>query len=75
MGLATNDYYTELKSEWPKLWDLLENTMYLDIKKSLTSIDYFLNLTNSSNLTNKFCISAIGKRTHVISNNSINCIF
>ena len=75
MGLTTNSYYTELKSEWPKLWDLLENTMYLDIKKSLTSIDYFLNLTNSSNLTNKFCISAIGKRTHVISNNSINCIF
>lgn len=75
MGITTNDYYTELKTEWPKIWDLLENCMYKDVKNELSSIDYFLNFLNSNNLVDKFNIGTIGRRTHVISNNAINCIF
>ena len=75
MGIATNDYYTELKTEWPKVWNLSANKMYDNVKESITSIDYFLNFINSSNLTSKFSISSIGKRSHIISNSAINCIF
>lgn len=75
-GTTANDYYSELKTEWPKIWDLLKNKYYADIEqKKLTSLDYFLNLINSTDLISKFNISAIGKRSHIISNNSINCIF
>lgn len=75
-GVTANDYYSELKTEWPKIWDLLKNKYYADIEqKKLTSLDYFLNLINSTDLISKFNISAIGKRSHIISNNSINCIF
>ena len=73
---TANNYYSELKTEWPKIWDLLKNKYFADIEqKKLTSLDYFLNLINSTDLISKFNISAIGKRSHIISNNSINCIF
>lgn len=73
---TANNYYSELKTEWPKIWDLLKNKFFADIEqKKLTSLDYFLNLINSTDLISKFNISAIGKRSHIISNNSINCIF
>ena len=31
-GATTNDYYSELKTEWPKIWDLLNNKYYADIE-------------------------------------------
>lgn len=74
-GTKYNDYYTELKNEWPKLWDLWNNKMYIEVESNLSGIDYFLNILSSSSLVNQFGISKIGKRTKVISNNAINCIF
>ncbi len=74
-GLKYNDYYTQLKNEWPKIWDLWNNKMYNEVENNLSGIDYFLNILTSSSLVNQFGISKIGKRTKVISNNAINCIF
>ena len=49
--------------------------MYIEVESNLSGIDYFLNILSSSSLVNQFGISKIGKRTKVISNNAINCIF
>ena len=75
MGIESNDYYAELKNEWPKMWSLIDNSMYKNVEKEFTSINYFLHLLNSNPLIDKFNVSTIGRRTHVISNSAINCIF
>ena len=85
MGLSTNDYYSELKNEWTKIYNLFpvvaKNTpsstgrYYKDIKTSPTNMNYYLDLLSSAGLIAQYGISTIGKRTQVISNNNINCIF
>jgi hypothetical protein len=85
-GLEYNDYYTELKTEWPKLFNifpikitdqttLTSSNYYSIIKNNPTNMDYFLDFLSNSELITKYGISNIGKRTKVISNNNINCIF
>ena len=74
-GLLTNDYYVELKNEWPKIWDLYENKMFDTVNNSITSLDYYLHLINLTTLNNKFSVSQIGRRSQIISNSKINCIF
>lgn len=85
-GLKYNDYYTELKTEWPKLFNIFpikitdqttlsSSNYYSIIKNNPTNMDYFLDFLSNSELITKYGISNIGKRTKVISNNNINCIF
>ena len=74
-GLATNDYYAELKNEWPKLYHIIKGQFYEDVKENFDSINYFLDILGNTRLTAEYGISNIGKRTHIISNNAINCIF
>lgn len=85
-GLEYNDYYTELKTEWPKLFNIFpikitdqttlsSSNYYSIIKNNPTNMDYFLDFLSNSELITKYGISNIGKRTKVISNNNINCIF
>lgn len=74
-GLYSNDYYTELKNEWPKLFNFYQGAIYAFVKKNPDNIDYYLDLLSTSNLTSKFGVSLIGKRTKIITNNNINCIF
>lgn len=76
----TSEYYTELVTEWPKLYNIFPQNkeqpdFYEDVKKNPTNIDYFLDILSDSNLVTKYGIPNIGKRTVVIKNNNINCIF
>ena len=79
-GIQPNIYYSELITEWPKLYNLFPPAtnkahFYINTKNNPTNIDYFLDLLSNSSLTYKYGINNIGKRTKVITNNSINCIF
>jgi len=87
LGLESNNYYLELINEWPKIYDLKKNsyiengeTIYTgdfldEVLNNPSNIDYYLDFIDSSDLISQFSISNIGKRTHIISNNDINCIF
>ena len=74
-GLETNDYYAELSNEWPKLFDLTSGKFYSEVEKNPSQIDYFLDFIDNAELNQKWGIKTIGRRTHIIQNNSINCIF
>lgn len=81
-------YYTELLNEWPKLYDLKAHAVkeknkviyYIgdfraDAIEKLTSLDYFLDFIEPSTDVGGLSISQIGRRTKVLNDNSINCIF
>lgn len=74
-GLDSNVYYVELENEWSKLYDLQEQTFKEEVVIDPTNIDYFLDFIDSDAAISEFSIENIGKRTKVLSDDSINCIF
>lgn len=72
LGEYSNNYYVELKNEWPKIYDIL-NGKYID--EETIAMDYYLDFIDSSSDIGDLSISNIGKRTKVISNDKINCLF
>ena len=81
-GTESNYYYTELKNEWPKLFELtlVENKKekyYIDSFRDqyVTDIDYFLDIIDVSSAVSEFSVKNIGRRTTTIVEDSINCIF
>ena len=83
-GTDSNFYYTELANEWPKLYDLGEysidegkHIVQPGFKKDLdyTGIDYYLDFIDSGAAISEFSIENIGRRTKIISEDKINCIF
>lgn len=75
LGLDSNDYYSELQNEWPKLYDLEKQEFKESVLNDPTSINYFLDFIDSTAAISELSINNIGKRSKVISNNDINCIF
>ena len=87
LAIDSNYYYTELTTEWPKLYNLQKNTIrqdgqtiytggfYDEVLKTPSDIDYFLDFIDSNAEISKFSISNIGRRTITITDNDINCIF
>ena len=78
----SNDYYTELQNEWPKLYDIWGDSdssgqpnFYKEVKTNPNSVDYFLDFIDSTASIGEFSISNIGKRTKVVNDDKINCIF
>lgn len=76
-GTDANYYYTELENEWTKLYDYdISNPNWKDeVFNNPTELDYFLDFIDSSARVSEFSISNIGRRTHVVNDDSINCIF
>ena len=87
LGLDSNYYYTELVNEWPKLYDMhakeenINDTnayvgaFYPDVLATPSDIDFFLDFIDSSAEISKFSISNIGRRSKVIVDDSVNCVF
>lgn len=83
-GTDTNHYYAELANEWPKLWNLkeqhwncetqTENGEYV-ITESGTELDYFLDFIDVSANIGVLNVDNIGRRSKIVSDDSINCIF
>lgn len=72
LGIDSNYYYTELKNEWPKLYDV-QNGEFYDLNP--TDLDFYLDFIDSSAAISEFSISNIGRRSKVVSDDSINCVF
>ena len=79
LGLDTNAYYVELINEWPKLYDTEKGAFHEDLINSegglVGDLDYFLDFIDSSSAIGEFAIKNIGRRTKVVNNDKINCIF
>jgi hypothetical protein len=75
LGTDSNYYYTELSNEWPKLYDVQNGAFYDEVLKSPSDIDYYLDFIDSNSSIMELSVSNIGRRSKVINDNSINCIF
>ena len=75
LGLDSNDYYSELQNEWPRLYDLEKQEFKESVLNDPTNINYFLDFIDSTAAISELSINNIGRRSKVISNNDINCIF
>ena len=86
-GTKSNYYYTELMSEWPKLYNMQAKTeiingeevyigeFYPEVIQSIEDIDFYLDFIDSGAEISKFNISSIGRRQKVIVDNDVNCVF
>ena len=86
-GTESNYYYTELKNEWPKIYDIQPDVLqngewknYSGFKestiKSAEGIDYFLDFIDTDSAISEFSVDNIGRRTYVsVDEKNINCVF
>ena len=79
-GLNSNYYYTELKNEWTKLYDIKgEQNGTPKFKKEVleqpSNIDFFLDFIDTPTALSEFSVQNIGRRTTIINDDNINCIF
>ena len=87
LGTESNYYYTELLNEWPKLYNLTSKNstingeivytgdFYEEVLKTPSDIDYYLDFIDSGAEISKFSIANIGRRSIVINDNDVNCVF
>lgn len=82
-------YYTELSAFWPQIYDLVEQKFYKnDTSATSTSTDielwnsdlansnYYLDFIDPSESSlGEFAVNNIGRRSDVVSNDDINCLF
>ena len=70
-----NYYYAELANEWPKMYDLEAGDFLEEYKKDGTLLEYYLDFIDSDAAISELNISNIGRRTKVLNDDTINCIF
>ena len=71
----TNSYYAELLNEWPKIYDIENGNFYQDYIDRPEDLEYFLDFIDIGAAINELNITNIGRRSQVINDNNINCIF
>ena len=74
-GLDSNYYFTELKNEWPKVYDIQNGQFFKDAVSHPNDIDFFLDFIDTSSNLSEFNVQNIGRRTTTIVDDSINCVF
>ena len=77
LGTDTSYYYTELANEWRKLYDITGNPQGFreSVKACPTDIDFFLDFIDTQDGLNQYSVSNIGRRSKVVVDESINCMF
>jgi hypothetical protein len=74
-GLDSNYYYTELKNEWTKLYDIKKGEWKESVTKELNGIDYFLDFIEGDGTLQEISVNSIGRRSYVENDDQVNCIF
>ena len=74
-GTNSNHYYTELMNEWPKLYDLRAGDWRENAQNTPSDIDFFLDFIDSGAAISELSVPNIGRRTKVINDDKINCLF
>lgn len=75
LGINRNDYYVELKNEWEKIYNIKNGNFFQQVIENQDNLDFFLDLLNNEGVLAQFSVQNIGRRTAVISDDNINCIF
>ena len=74
-GAASNYYYTELKNEWTKIYDTTNLEFKEEYLKNPSEADFFLDFIDADAAISEYSVWNIGRRTKVIVDNDVNCIF
>lgn len=75
LGLNSNYYYTELKNEWLKLYDLQQQKFTDEAISAPWDLDFYLDIIDTTTALSEFSVQNIGRRTVVIVDDNINCLF
>ena len=75
LGIDSNVYWAELDAEWPKLYNFDNNDYQEEVLQDYTSMDYYLDFLDTNAAVGAFSVDNIGRRTHVVTDNTVNCIF
>ncbi len=75
LGRDSNYYYAELNAEWPKLYDVKGRKYYPEVINTPSNIDYYLDFIDIGAKISELSVSNIGRRTIVVNDDNINCIF
>lgn len=74
-GTDSNYYYTELKNEWPKLYDIKNGEYKQEVLDNPSGIDFYLDIIDTTSELSQYSVQNIGRRSKVLSDNDVNCIF
>ena len=74
-SLDSGFYYPELMTEWPKLYDVENGQFYDSASRNPAGIDYYLDFIDTFAKVGEFSVDNIGRRTTVLNDDSVNCIF
>lgn len=74
-GTNSNFYYAELKNEWPKQYDVEGGVFYDEALNTPSDMDYYLDFIDSGAAISELSISNIGRRSKIINDDKINCMF
>ena len=74
-GNDSNYYYSELVNEWPKIYDVENGRFYPDVQLSPSEIDFYLDFIDSNAAISELSIENIGRRTKVVNDDKVNCVF
>jgi len=75
LGRSSNYYYPELKTAWPSLYDTTALQWIPDATAFPSEINYYLDFIDTNTSLNELNITNIGRRSIVVTNDKINCIF
>lgn len=83
LGTDAGYYYPELSAFWPRTYDLFNQCFYEEPwttgqtnNRDLTQGNYFLDFLDSIDTTfGEWSVNNIGRRSDVVVNNEINCLF
>ena len=70
-------YYTELKEEFPKIFDLETQKYKIDMEQHPDQINYYLDFIDEDSELGQYSVNNIGRRAKIIGDNNegINCVF
>ena len=68
-------YFTELVTEWPKLWDFNTHQFKDIVSLNPGGIDFFLDLLDDSSAVGEYSVQSMGRRSETVSDDKINCVF
>ena len=76
LALENNYYYTELKTQWNKIYNMQYPPGFKEeMIKNPSNMDFFLDFIDTSSALGQLSVQNIGRRTAIINNEAINCIF
>ena len=74
-GTEANYYFSELVTEWPKVYDVENHCYYKEVMDAPTSLDYWLDLVDNDAILNEFSVDNIGRRSYAKTESGCNCVF